>query len=249
MGQSVITSNNQLNRWTWSLRQTACALALVCGASGLMRAEPTRADIYKYVDAAGNVYFTDAPLQGNRYKLEWHRESQTVARAVVSRPLPKSRPPTISHAPLPATKLSASLASRRALYHTLVLANARRYGLSPSLLHAVIRAESAYDPSAVSRAGAQGLMQLMPGTAARYGVQNSFDPAENIRGGAAYLRDLLDMFDQDVKLALAGYNAGEGAVIKHGRQIPPYAETQDYVRKVLSFYAAERPNSFILSAR
>ena len=80
-------------------------------------------------------------------------------------------------------------------------------------------------------------------------VKDSFDPVQNIRGGSAYLRDLLDMFDQDVKLALAGYNAGEGAVIKHGRQIPPYAETQDYVRKVLRFYAAERPNSFIMSAR
>ncbi|WP_200156881.1 lytic transglycosylase domain-containing protein [Allochromatium vinosum] len=212
-----------------------------------------RADIYKYVDAAGNVYFTDAPLQGSRYRLEWHRESRKVAREVTTRLKPEPSTSIASRGRIITSQsvavLNQSQSQRRALYHHFVLANARRYGLSPSLLHAVIRAESAYNPAAVSRAGAQGLMQLMPGTAARYGVRDSFDPAENIRGGSAYLRDLLDLFDQDVKLALAGYNAGEGAVIKHGRQIPPYTETQDYVRKVLSFYAAERPNSFIMSAR
>lgn len=225
--------------------------AVMLGAVALASWGTVRADIYKYVDAAGNVYFTDTPLQGSRYKLEWHRESRRVAREV--KPQVESsiaaRGRVITSQPKPAPRLSQSQSQRRELYHHLVLANARRYGLSPSLLHAVIRAESAYNPTAVSRAGAQGLMQLMPGTAARYGVRDSFDPAENIRGGSAYLRDLLDMFGQDVKLALAGYNAGEGAVIKHGRQIPPYAETQDYVRKVLRFYAAERPNSFIMSAQ
>jgi soluble lytic murein transglycosylase-like protein len=130
-----------------------------------------------------------------------------------------------------------------------VLANARRYRLAPGLIHAVIRAESSYNPAATSPAGAQGLMQLMPGTAARYGVADSFDPVENVRGGAAYLRDLLDMFDQDLRLALAGYNAGEGAVLKHGRQIPPYAETQDYVRKVLDFFRAEQPSTVVMTAQ
>jgi soluble lytic murein transglycosylase-like protein len=80
----------------------------------------------------------------------------------------------------------------------------------------------------------------MPGTAARYNVADIWDPAQNVRGGAAYLRDLLDMFDQDLRLALAGYNAGENAVLKYDRQIPPYAETQQYVRKVLQFLWAER---------
>lgn len=226
-------------------------LAAMLGAVAFVSWGTTQADIYKYVDAAGNVYFTDTPLQGSRYTLEWHRESRKMAREVAPRLAPSvaARGRVITRQPKPTAALSQSQSQRRALYHHLVLANARRYGLSPNLLHAVIRAESAYDPTAVSRAGAQGLMQLMPGTAARYGVRDSFDPAENIRGGSAYLRDLLDMFDQDVKLALAGYNAGEGAVLKHGRQIPPYAETQDYVRKVLTFYAAERPNSFIMSAR
>lgn len=224
-------------------------LKWLMGALALSAPGWLAADIYKYVDAAGNVYFTDTPLQGNRYRLEWRREASKIA------PEPSARPEATLIArgrvlmSQPARPLTPSQAERRALYHPLVLANARRYGLSPNLIHAIIRAESGYNPLAVSPKGAQGLMQLMPGTAARYGVRDPFDPAENIRGGAAYLRDLLDLFDQDVKLALAGYNAGEGAVLKYGRQIPPYDETQEYIRRVLRFYADERPFSFVLSAR
>lgn len=217
------------------------------------------ADVFKYVDGSGNVYFTDTPLKGNRYTLEWHRESRKLVRQskqkltlgndiVIDRKGRKitARGRVIASKPAP---LSKSLSKRRARYEHLITSNARRYRLSPALLHAVIRAESAYNHRAVSHAGAQGLMQLMPATARRYGVRDSFDPAQNIRGGAAYLRDLLDMFDQDVKLALAGYNAGEGAVMKYGRSIPPYKETQSYVRKVLRYYGTERPSSFIMTAR
>jgi soluble lytic murein transglycosylase-like protein len=116
---------------------------------------------------------------------------------------------------------------------------AQETGLKPELLHAVIRAESAYDPAALSPAGAGGLMQLMPGTADRYGVRDRFDPAQNLRGGARYLRDLLQMFDRNLQLALAGYNAGENAVIQYDRTIPPYAETQQYVKRVLQYYVEE----------
>lgn len=206
--------------------------------------EAAWADVYKYVDGEGNVYFTDAPLKGKRYKLEWHREARKLVRESQKQVLDTNRNQGLSRTPS-----SKSLAKRRSSYHGLVLANARRYGLSPGLLHAVIRAESAYNPSAVSSAGAQGLMQLMPNTAARYGVSDSFNPVENVRGGAAYLRFLLDMFDQDLRLALAGYNAGEGAVMKHGRQIPPYAETQGYVRKVLQYYRDEQPASIAMTLR
>jgi soluble lytic murein transglycosylase-like protein len=200
-------------------------------------ASVAQADIYKYVDTEGKVYFTDAPLKGSKYKLEWKRESKKVVRETETRSASqKQRTKPQLAAPPP----SGSLATRRATYDNLIVMNARRYGLSPALVHAVVRAESAYNPTAVSSAGAQGLMQLMPGTAARYGVSDSFDPVENVRGGTAYLRDLLDMFDWDLDLALAGYNAGEGAVIKHGRKIPPYAETQTYVRKVRQFLWSER---------
>ncbi|MCG7956811.1 MAG: lytic transglycosylase domain-containing protein, partial [Candidatus Thiodiazotropha endolucinida] len=96
------------------------------------------------------------------------------------------------------------------------------------------------DPRAVSHKGAQGLMQLMPATAKRYGVENSYDPRQNLRGGATYLKDLLRMFEYDIKLALAAYNAGENAVIKYGKQIPPYPETQKYVKKVLNEFEKNR---------
>jgi soluble lytic murein transglycosylase-like protein len=119
---------------------------------------------------------------------------------------------------------------------TSIDAIARRHGLDPLLVHAVIRAESNFDPRAVSPKGAAGLMQLMPETAQRYGVDNRFDPAQNVDGGVRYLRDLMAMFDGNLSLALAAYNAGEGAVLKHGRRIPPYPESQQYVVRVRSFY-------------
>jgi len=113
---------------------------------------------------------------------------------------------------------------------------AKLYRLPKSLVHAVITAESAYNPNAISRAGAVGLMQLMPGTAKRYGVKNRMNPYENIHGGSRYLRDLLIMFKNDLRLALAAYNAGEGAVKKYGYKVPPYKETQTYVRRVINYY-------------
>ena len=108
---------------------------------------------------------------------------------------------------------------------------ARRHEVSPELIRAVIRQESGFNPFAVSRKGAQGLMQLMPQTARRLGVKDVFDPAENVQAGVKYLRQLLDRYEGDERLALAAYNAGEGAVDKYGG-VPPYAETQDYVRRI-----------------
>lgn len=213
----------------------------------LAAASLVHADVYKYVDAQGNTYFTDVPLKGDTYRLEWQREAQTLAQENQRLLLASARVRTSRTQSPP--RLSASLRERRSNYDSLIRLNAQRYRLPPALLHAVIRAESAYNASAVSHAGAQGLMQLIPATAARYGVKNSFDPAQNIRGGAAYLRDLLDMFDQDLRLALAGYNAGEGAVLKYGREIPPYRETQNYVRKVMQYLRAEQPGGALLSER
>ena len=112
----------------------------------------------------------------------------------------------------------------------LIRTNAKRYNIDPYLVYCVMHQESRFGAGATSPVGAQGLMQLMPGTAARYGVTNPYDPAQNIMGGTHYLADLLRMFGGRVDLALAGYNAGEGAVMKYGRRIPPYAETRNYVR-------------------
>lgn len=115
---------------------------------------------------------------------------------------------------------------------------AHRYGLDPRLLHAVIRAESGYNPNALSARGAIGLMQLLPGTGRRYGVEDLFDPRANVEAGARYLRYLLRLFQNDLELALAGYNAGEGSVIRAGNQIPNYPQTLAYVPKVLDYYRA-----------
>ena len=121
-------------------------------------------------------------------------------------------------------------------------------GVDPLLLYSIMHQESSFKSHAVSPKGARGLMQLMPLTASRYGVANIFDPRQNIEGGARYLRFLLDYFDGDLDLALAGYNAGEGAVEKYGWRIPPYSETQEYVRRISRRYALLRDPSAALHA-
>lgn len=125
-----------------------------------------------------------------------------------------------------------------------ILDSATRNGLDPLLLYSVMHQESSFKQRAISHKGARGLMQLMPGTAARYGVTNIFDPKQNIEGGARYMKFLLNRFDGNLSLALAGYNAGEGAVDKYGWRIPPYAETQEYVRRISRRYSLLRdPNA------
>lgn len=121
----------------------------------------------------------------------------------------------------------------------LAAETARRHGLDPALVLAVAAVESAFQPKAVSPKGAQGLMQLMPGTAAELGVQDAFDPADNLDGGSRYLAALLAQYGGDVAKALAAYNAGAGAVRRHNG-IPPYRETRDYVKKVLKRYEKEQ---------
>ena len=117
----------------------------------------------------------------------------------------------------------------------------KQYGVDPFLIYCTMSQESGFTSGATSAKGAMGLMQLMPGTAARYGVTNPYDPAQSIMGGARYLKDLLKMFNGRVDLALAGYNAGEGAVMKYGNNVPPYEETRNYVKLILKRYAIKKP--------
>ncbi len=174
------------------------------------------ADIYKYTDKHGRVILTDTPKNSKYVKLvkTWKGWVPLKTGSIRYKNLEKNR-----------KKHSGTID---------VIAG--RYRLPKSLIHAVITAESAYDSEAVSRAGAVGLMQLMPGTAKRYGVKNRRNPYENISGGTQYLRDLLVLYDNNLRLVLAAYNAGEGAVKKYNNTVPPYKETQNYVKKVIEFY-------------
>lgn len=127
-----------------------------------------------------------------------------------------------------------------AFVDSLIVDSGRRHGVDPVLLYAIMHQESSFKQRATSYKGARGYMQLMPATARRFGVTDIYDPRQNIDAGARYVRWLLNFFDGDVRLALAGYNAGEGAVLKYGRRIPPYSETQDYVRRIFRRYSLMR---------
>jgi soluble lytic murein transglycosylase-like protein len=195
--------------------QAHLTVALVLGASAFCCGPDAVADIFKYVDKHGRVFLTDRPDRPG-YKLlvrTWKGWSES----------------SFTHS-----------AKYRAAYNALIARAATTYRLPNALLHAVITAESSYNANAISRAGAVGLMQLMPDTARRYGVSNRTDPRANILGGSRYLRDLLGMFNNNLVLALAAYNAGENAVIRHGKKIPPYPETQTYVKRVLEYYKRYR---------
>ncbi len=169
-------------------------------------------DIFKRVDSNGHVFYTDTPEKGLAYKLIIRGRPRTYARDV------------------------KFMSGNKQKFNDLIARAAAKHQIDPKLLHAVIQAESAYNPSAVSSAGAVGLMQLMPDTARRYGVYDRLDAEQNVDAGTRYLKDLLAMFNSNLKLAVAGYNAGEGAVMKFKNTVPPYPETQNYVQHVLKLY-------------
>lgn len=222
------------------LHRTLGALAM-----GALVSTTALAEVWAYIDERGVAHF--APdKRDNRYQLFYKGGSSL-----------DPVPPPPAFAPTPSDlllnhKLFLRVARHPNLdrYKPLIDASAKTHGLEPSLVKAMIAVESAFEPQAVSPKGALGLMQIMPATGARYGVatnakrtleQQLFDPATNLRVGTRYMRDLLQRFHQDLSLALAAYNAGEGAVEQYGRTIPPYPETRDYVVLVQQFEAFYRP--------
>jgi soluble lytic murein transglycosylase-like protein len=183
--------------------------------------------------------------QGRRLKLT----ARTVEPSApsVSRPfsgslIPGNTPPAPAAAAA-AVKSLGGFSTGDTAIDSYIAESGARNGVDPLLLYSIMHRESSFRRTAVSPKGARGLMQLMPGTAARFGVSNIFDPRQNIEGGARYVRFLLDLFDGDVRLALAGYNAGEGAVMKYGNRVPPYSETQEYVRRISERYELIRDPS------
>jgi soluble lytic murein transglycosylase-like protein len=174
---------------------------------GLALAGEVRAEMYQCTEADGAVTFTNTPARAGCRLLGGRRE----------------------RLPLPAQSSDPSQ------FDDLIFASSERYGVDPALVRAVVKAESNFNVAALSRKGAQGLMQLMPDTARLYNIADAFNPTENIEGGVQHLRLLIDRYRGDLQLALAAYNAGIQAVEKYGG-IPPFAETKEYVKRVLSFH-------------
>lgn len=191
---------------------------------GLCVCVTASADIFSYVDDDGVRHFSNVP-NNPKYRRVMRTEGE-----------PSVKPPGIYRVAYPGKPyLGTAKNSGRNRFSLVVEHIAREVRLDPALIEAVIKAESAFNPEAESHAGAVGLMQLMPATARRYGVLDRRDPIQNMKGGARYLRDLIDEFRR-LPLALAAYNAGEAAVRRYGNAIPPYAETQTYVKRVQAFY-------------
>ena len=197
---------------------TRFLVILAAAAAVLAGAAPSGAETFQFVGPDGTVHFTNAPSDPRYRRMAGvvSKESSGTAEGFFR---------------LPASVPKASLTDT-------IRDAAQRHGVPEELVSAVIRVESGFNVRAVSRKGARGLMQLMPGTAAILGVRDSFDPADNIDGGVRHLRGLLDRYGNNLPLALAAYNAGEGAVNAHGG-IPPYPETQGYVGRILSILGGE----------
>ena len=185
---------------------------------------------------------TDARARVEEMRAEIARADETLAAA--RKPIE-----TYTAAPVTTSRTEIAWTTGNARIDGLIRLNGQRYGVDPYLIYCVIRQESGFRTGATSSVGAMGLMQLMPGTAARYGVSNAYDPAQSIMGGTRYLADLLRLFRGRVDLALAGYNAGEGAVMKYGNRVPPYRETQNYVRTIGTRYAQSGGNGVTLTGK
>jgi soluble lytic murein transglycosylase-like protein len=187
------------------------ALIVAMLAANSVAASP---HIYAYIDADGMRHYTDVP-DDHRYRLLVLSPSARTASG---------------------DRYDARLLAKAGRYDSIIEAAAASAGVDPNLLRAVIVVESGFNSRAVSKRGAVGLMQLMPATAARFGVANPYAPTDNVNGGALYLEFLITRFGRDLSLALAAYNAGEEAVQRNGGEIPPYSETLAYVPRVLKIY-------------
>ena len=184
------------------------------------------ADIYQYTDEDGVVHFTNVNgAKGKKYR----RHSESRGTSSNANPVRRQRPSS------PAAASAVTSTNNPSAYLESINTACDRHGVDPALVHAIVKVESDFNPMAISRKGAMGLMQLMPQTAVDMNVRNTFDPGENIDGGVKYMRYLLDRYEGNVSLALAAYNSGENAVKRWGT-IPPFPETQNYVQRIMRLY-------------
>jgi len=181
------------------------------------------ADIYQYTDASGVLHFTNVTGGKDHKPVKCEPRQKIQPEAA---PLPQESTPS---------KNTISSSNMPSAYLDIIQTACNRHGVDPALVHALVKVESDFNPYALSKKGAMGLMQLMPQTAVDMNVQNSFSPNDNVDGGVKYLRYLIDRYEGNLSLALAAYNSGETAVKKWGT-IPPFKETQNYVQRVLKLY-------------
>lgn len=218
------------------MKTSLLLLTLVLGAAGSVMAQVRGSYQFDNFDIANGVRI-EQPVQKDLLK-------STLKKGSSNRSL-EAAGPSSSGSMTTLTNMSVGrsldgFTTGNSEVDSFIVESGTRHGVDPVLLYAIMHQESTFKARAISPKGARGLMQLMPGTAARYGVTNIFDPRQNIDGGARYMKFLLNLFDGDVNLALAGYNAGEGAVMKYGYRVPPYSETQEYVRRISRRYSLMR---------
>ncbi|GMR09074.1 MAG: hypothetical protein BMS9Abin26_2087 [Gammaproteobacteria bacterium] len=198
------------------MRYRQVIFSLLLATMLLSATQAAQAALYIYKGKDGTRWITDRPMEDQGFQLLRRLDYKRVAQSCdgLSR---------------------AKLSDRLAPYEMAISTNARVHSIDRALIKAVIHVESCFNPKAISRAGAVGLMQLMPATAKRYGVRDRYNPTQNIRGGVKYLKYLKSLYRNDLRFMLAAYNAGEGAVKKYN-DIPPYKETRNYVKRVMRFY-------------
>ncbi|MDI6764828.1 MAG: lytic transglycosylase domain-containing protein [Thermodesulfobacteriota bacterium] len=218
LSRTLIRDRND-RKWPFRILYKTILIASLLFFHLVLLAGPSFAGIYRWVDERGVIHFTNCP-RDPQFKLYIRESKDDVGGEENNSSIPTVRD--------------------QSQFDSLIEELSKKHNVDSALVKAMIKAESGFNPLAVSRKGAKGLMQLMPETAQRMNVANIFNPRENIDGGVRYFRHLLSLFNNDLRLSLAAYNAGEN-IVSELRSIPPYRETVDYVRKVLNYYQSYKP--------
>jgi Transglycosylase SLT domain len=213
---------------------------------GVQAFAQTRDRVFDNFDTSRGVTIISAPTNtGSAPNRKLIKKTAQVSMSVSDSVGLRGMDKTFNKLPMASNNSMGGFTTGDAVIDSYIVNACKKNAIDPLLIYSQMHQESSFKLKATSYKGARGLMQLMPGTAARFGVSDIYDPRQNIEGGVKYMRWLLDMFNGDVSLALAGYNAGEGAVMKYGNRVPPYNETQEYVRRISARYESIRNPNYI----